>query len=146
MDKNQFLINLSMSPKTDFGKQDFDAQTVPQKVFTAIWELEAEVNNGGFSQYFTNSSAESMPFVVQVLESIGAPITADICRRAINSAFPKGLPATPDVIAEEVSELSDEANEKLGASDSEFFAYPHDLTILLFQYVTAHPEEFGPDS
>jgi len=27
--------------------------------------------------------------------------------------------------------------------DSEFFAYPHDLTDLLFTYVSTHPEEFG---
>jgi hypothetical protein len=27
--------------------------------------------------------------------------------------------------------------------DNEFFAYPHNLTDLLFAYVSKHPEEFG---
>jgi len=27
--------------------------------------------------------------------------------------------------------------------DSEFFEYPHNLTDLLFAYVSKHPEEFG---
>ena len=33
--------------------------------------------------------------------------------------------------------------EELEALDTEFFAYPHDLTELLFTYVSIHPEEFG---
>jgi hypothetical protein len=27
--------------------------------------------------------------------------------------------------------------------DNEFFAYPHDLTSLLYDYVSNHPGEFG---
>lgn len=94
MDKNNILIKLSESPKTSFGKQDFGAQSKPQKIFSTNWSVESEVNNGGFSQYFMNTSAETVPFVVDPLETIGAPTTADICKRAIAVAFPRGLPAT----------------------------------------------------
>jgi uncharacterized protein DUF4375 len=52
VDKNAFLIQLSESDRTMFGKEDFATQSVPQKVFSAIWAVESEVNNGGFSQYF----------------------------------------------------------------------------------------------
>jgi hypothetical protein len=65
--KNQILIRLSQSPQTKFGKEDFATQTVPQKVFSALWDVESEVNNGGFSQYFVNSSAESAHFVADAL-------------------------------------------------------------------------------
>jgi hypothetical protein len=51
MNKNQILINLSESKQTGFGKQEFAEQSFPQKVFSAIWAVESEVNNGGFSQY-----------------------------------------------------------------------------------------------
>jgi hypothetical protein len=61
--KNHILIGLSESPRTKFGKQDFASQSVPQKVFSALWEVESEVNNGGFAQYFVNNSAESAHFV-----------------------------------------------------------------------------------
>jgi hypothetical protein len=27
--------------------------------------------------------------------------------------------------------------------DQEFYSYPHNLTDLLFAYLSAHPEEFG---
>src|SRR5258708_26400252 len=99
MDKNSILIDLSESKRTKFGKEDFETQSVPQKVFSSVWAVESEVNNGGFSQYFLNSSAETSAFVAEALEAIGAPRTADICRRAIACAFPDGLPSTPEEIS-----------------------------------------------
>ncbi len=141
--KNRILINLSSSDKTRVGKEDFASQSLPQKVFSTIWAVEAEVNNGGFSQYFLNTSAESAPFVVEALRIIGAPDTAAICERAIAVAFPSGLPESEDAIRLAATEFPDEVLEKLEALDQEFFSYPHDLTELLFAYVSAHPEEFG---
>jgi hypothetical protein len=47
MDKNKFLIDLSESDQTDFGRVDFASQSDPQRTFSAIWELESQVNNGG---------------------------------------------------------------------------------------------------
>lgn len=143
MNKNGILIELSESERTKFGKAEFAAQSVPQKVFSSIWAVEGEVNNGGFSQYFLNSSAETASFVAEALDSIGAPRTADICRRAIVCAFPVGLPTTPEAISAAAAELPDDTRDKLEVLDSEFFAYPHDLTDLLFAYVSADPEEFG---
>ena len=141
--KNHILIGLSQSDKTQFGKQHFVQQSTPQKVFSSIWALESEVNNGGFSQYFLNDSCETALFVSEALETIGAPKTADICRRAIATAFPSGLPENPDEISSAAAEFSDEVISALQPLDNEFFDYPHDLTDLLFTYVSKHPEEFG---
>ncbi|MDE3063964.1 MAG: DUF4375 domain-containing protein, partial [Acidobacteriota bacterium] len=58
MNKNGILIALSESDKSSFGKIAFNEQSFPQKVFSAIWALESEVNNGGFAQYYFNSSSE----------------------------------------------------------------------------------------
>jgi hypothetical protein len=143
VNKNAILISLSESEKTKFGKEDFARQSVPQKVFSAIWAVESEVNNGGFSQYFLNDSAESAWFVVEALETIGAPQTAGICQRAIAAAFPAELPQTPASVRSDAADFSDETLEKLEPLDQEFLAYPHNLTDLLFAYVSEHPEEFG---
>jgi len=144
MDKNTILIELSESENVRFGKQEFDLQSVPQRVFSTIWAVEQEVNNGGFSQYFSNlSGAETAAFVVDALDTIGAPNTADICRRAIVLAFPNGLPASPDAISAAAADFSEEVDEGLDRLDSEFFAYPHNLTDLLFAFVAKHPDEFG---
>ena len=143
MTKNHILITLSESEKTSFGKQDFASQSPPQKVFSALWAVESEVNNGGFSQYFFNSSNESAHFVAEALEIIGAPETADICRRAIAVAFPEGLPQSEEAIRAAAADFSAEIRQMLEPLDQEFFSYPHDLTDLLFTYVSQHPEEFG---
>ncbi|HTC91206.1 MAG TPA: DMP19 family protein [Bryobacteraceae bacterium] len=143
MNKNSILIGLSESERTKFGKEDFGGQPLPQKVFSSVWAVESEVNNGGFSQYFLNSSAETAPFVVEALEAIGAPRTADICGRAIACAFPTGLPPTPETISTAAAAFSDETLGELETLDAEFFAYPHDLTDLLFGFVSKHSDEFG---
>ncbi len=61
--KNHILIGLSESERTKFVKEDFASQSAPQKVFSALWEIESEVNNGGFSQYFVGHlTGASAPF------------------------------------------------------------------------------------
>src|SRR5271155_2857768 len=143
MNKNGILISLSESDRTSFGKEAFSRQSTPQKVFSAIWAVESEVNNGGFSQYFFNDSRESAPFVVETLETIGAPKTAAICKRAIAAVFPSGLPPESQAVRSSAADFSDEILEGLEPLDQEFFAYPHSLTDLLFAFVCQHPGEFG---
>jgi len=92
------------------------------QVFRSVWELEAEVNNGGFDQYFFNSSGEGAPFVTDALRAIGAHAAADIAARAIASSG------------------DTDALEQL---DQEFFAYPDDLTALLYAYASDHRGELG---
>jgi hypothetical protein len=145
MNKNRVLIDLSESERTQLGRKDFAAQSIPQKVFSSIWAVESEVNNGGFSQYFQNSSsAQTAPFVVQALDTIGALRTAEICRQAIACVFPSGLPATTEEICSKAEEMSDETLDELEALDTEFMQYPHNLTDLLFAFVSGNPQEFGP--
>lgn len=95
------------------------------------------------SQYFLNSSAATASFVAVALETIGAPKTADICRRAIVCAFPDRLPPTAEAISSLAGEFSEDTLAQLDALDADFYAYPHDLTELLYAYVSFHSEEFG---
>ena len=82
--------------------------------------------------------------MVQALETVGAPKTADICGRAIAVAFPAGLPEKREAIRQAAADFPEETLEKLEPLDQEFFSYPHNLTALLYEYVSQHPEEFGP--
>ena len=143
MTKNEILISLCASEQTEFGRQDFALQSIPQKVFSSVWEVESEVNNGGFSQYFCNYSAETASFVVEALKTIGAPETAEICRRANECAFPNGLPTTVEATRSLATDFSEATLEQLDTLDAEFYSYPHDLSELLYSYVSRHPQEFG---
>jgi len=143
MNKDKILIQLAGSGKAKLLDEEFSKQSFPQQVFSAIWWLEAEVNNGGFWQYFANSSSQSAWFVEIALETIGAAKTADICRRAIAVAFPDGLPGTVLDIEEATERFSEETARKLHLLNQEFYQYPNDLVELLFAFVMRHPEEFG---
>jgi hypothetical protein len=81
-----------------------------------------------FSQYFFSSSGESASFLVEALETVGAPKTADICKCAIAAAFPSGLPQSVEEIRSASADFPDDVLEKLKTLDQEFFSYPHDLT------------------
>jgi Domain of unknown function (DUF4375) len=56
---------------------------------------------------------------------------------------PNGLPESEDTVRLAASDFPEEVLEKLEGLDQEFFSYPHDLTDLLFGYVSEHPDEFG---
>jgi hypothetical protein len=53
------------------------------------------------------------------------------------------LPESEQAIRSAAADFPDEVLEKLEPLDQEFFSYPHNLTDLLFAYVSQHPEEFG---
>ena len=74
MDKNQYLIELSESPRSDLGRVDLEDQSEPQKVFSAIWELESQVNNGGFDQYFRNSDTDHIAYAPLALRASARPL------------------------------------------------------------------------
>lgn len=72
VDKNRVLIRLAEGTSTHFGKVAFHSQSAAQKVFTAIWELESQVNNGGFDAYFRHSDSEVIAYAPLSLGEIGA--------------------------------------------------------------------------
>src|SRR6185503_6796738 len=140
MDKNGFLIDLSESKRTDFGRIEFAKQPEAQRVFSAVWELESQVNNGGFDQYFRNSDSDIIAFAPAALKAIGAKACAKVVEQAIKIISP--LPAGQDERCESLDALSEKKQDKLESLDSKFFEYPDNLTDLLFAYVAKHPESF----
>jgi hypothetical protein len=140
---NLRLIRLSEDRDVGFWAVDYDALPEPKRVFRAIWELEAQVNNGGFHQYFWNTSAWAVPGITDALRAIGATATAAVVNAAIapvgrdvpwqdDEARREKLATSPDTVRQELEDL-----------DQAFFRYPNDLTTLLYQYVCKHRNQIG---
>ncbi|MFC4476734.1 DMP19 family protein [Flavobacterium chungangensis] len=92
-----------------------------------IEELEMEVNNGGFNQYFFNSSGQNCFKTLKALKKNKKFKTAKILESAINLINPKKL-SNEDLIIklrnQEVEELdNEEINAKLELLDLEFYKY-----------------------
>ena len=143
MDKNAYLIQLSESEQTDFGRTEFATQPPDQQVFSAIWSLESGVNGDGFSGYFSSWDGDTANFAPEALERIGAPNAAAIVRRALQAVQAAPLPNDHDQREALVLDLDDASSAALEALDSEFYAYPDNLTECLFAFVAARPESFG---
>jgi hypothetical protein len=137
-----YLGRLSASPKTDFGKRDFALQGYEQKVFSAIWELESLINDGGFQCYFGNG-AEAAAFAPDALRAIGAPLCAAIVEEA-TALVPSSLPADWKNRWEAFHSLPKPILEQFASLNKRFFANPEDVVALLYKFVAAHPDIFGP--
>jgi hypothetical protein len=119
----------------------------PERVFRAIWQLEAEVNSGGFHQYFLNSTGSLARETVDALRAIGADSMAGVVERAIEVIGYEHL-ESDDARTSKLASAGPGTLEKLDELDQAFYAYPDDLTGLLYKYVSKHagemavPEEF----
>ncbi len=60
-----------------------DKLTASQKTFYLNQNIEREINNGGFHQYFINYSGDFAQETIESLEKIGATKTATILSNAI---------------------------------------------------------------
>lgn len=82
--------------------------------------LSQEVNSGAsFEQYFRWASVEEISEVVGRLEALALSEVAKIVRRALDVAFPGGVPAT-DEEKSELTEWTEEQQELLATAASEF--------------------------
>ena len=137
-----FELSDSLNARVESG--GFDGLTEAERTFVAIWTLEADVNNGGFDQYFFNSAGDYALLAPKALKAIGALQAAAIVEAA-NAVFgPAGPPRDRDERQRALEALGDDRAPIFDPIDQRFFAYPDDIEGLLVAYVEAHEAEFRP--
>ncbi|RXM47701.1 DUF4375 domain-containing protein [Flavobacterium sp. YO12] len=126
---NSIFLLLLMTFSSCLGQVSSNKEkTNISKPTANIEELEMEVNNGGFNQYFFNSSGQNCFETLKSLKKNKKFKTAKILESAINLINPKKL-SNEDLIKKlrnrEVEELNNEKiNTKLELLDLEFYKYP----------------------
>jgi hypothetical protein len=63
---------------SNFDGDNFDRLNRVDQVLVTMWGLEAEVNNGGFDQYYFNGAGNQAFFAPEALRAIGAHPMASI--------------------------------------------------------------------
>jgi uncharacterized protein DUF4375 len=121
---------------------DIPALNYPQMVFYFNQELEREVNNGGFDQYFQNSSGRYANDTVDTLKLIGANGTAKILESAIEMFPDKIVPIDEDLREEIYQQINVKASEHWGKLDEQFFKYEDNLNELNMEFVKNNREYF----
>ncbi len=109
-----------------------------ERYVLAIEALEREVNNGGYSQFFLNSSHEFVDVIEEALLAIDCPKTAGITGHAIASLGISGE-LTGDK-AEAVILADNEAIiEALSGCDDHYFESGEPIADRLFAWIKRNP-------
>jgi hypothetical protein len=105
-----------------------------EAVVVAVEAMEREVNNGGFAQFFANSSCEHAPTLVAALEQLGASKTATIFQRAMNALGATSLwqPADYEAAA---SAAEESTLARLSECDAEYFGAAEPIADKLFAFI-----------
>lgn len=104
------------------------------KIMRLIEAFDAEVNNGGFDQFFYNSLGNETTEIMQALEAIGASGVLKTLQRAA-SKFPDGLPpkdrAARQTLLHDISPNSSAFKDL----DQEIYNSPENLAGLLEKFM-----------
>ena len=114
-----------------------------QKIFLTIWDMEIELNNGGYSQYFFNSSGRYAHEAADNLILIGAHNCERLLNKAIealNISFENWK--VDELRQDQVANADESVEDEFDRLDSLFYQYPDDLCGLLTRFVSCHPAEF----
>ena len=112
---------------------DLLALSESDQVAVCLHRLEAEVNNGGFHQFFFNIGF-LLPYTRRALIAIGALKTAALLDRAAEICFPSGYPADPEMSERALADF-EEVDEELASLDEAFLRYEDPLTDMVNAYL-----------
>jgi hypothetical protein len=119
------------------AREGAGAVIVEERIILAIEALEREVNNGGYEQFFVNSSREFAPIIVQALLRIGCQKTAEITQKAIDVLH------IPDLSVEAIEtamETAEDIEDDLNECDNSYFAAGEDIASQLFVFIKANKD------
>jgi len=105
-----------------------------ERYVLAIEGLEREVNNGGYSQFFLNSSREFVDAIEEALLAVGCPKTAAITRSAIG-ALGLGPQLTPEKAEQVVLDDDDSVREALDDCDGRYYENDKAIADKLFAWI-----------
>ena len=92
-----------------------------EKNIMILNELEGEVNNGGFDQFFLNTGGKYNDSLLKALTAVNAPETAAICKKALD-IISRGL------LQDQESNLLDKE------CDTPYYEKTENLTSLIAEY------------
>jgi hypothetical protein len=124
-----------------FGRDDLRealTQRDPDEAaFFSLVFVGAEIDNGGFSQVFTNSTGDLVGAAVAAADRFALPEHARVLREASAQLFPAGVP--PDLASrlEQWEVLGDSADDVIQTLDERWYALADVLEERLHAYVTA---------
>jgi hypothetical protein len=116
--------------------------TGEERTILAVEAFEREVDNGGYGQFFVNSSREYAPIIVGALRRIGCPATAAITQRAVT------IVETTPIAVEDIERGAWKTNvarqQALDECSALFFGQTEDIAEGLLAFIKANRTSIAP--
>lgn len=113
-----------------------------QMVYTTRW-VEDEVNNGGFNQYFFNSTGELADLALAGFQLLGATKNEHLMRDALAVYEQERIRLEQARKAESKDAFADTYKDSgFESLDERFYKLGEDLQKLRIRYIREHPEHF----
>jgi len=109
------------------------ALTDEERVVLAVRSLQREVTNGGYDQFFRNSSRKFTPIVVQSLARIGCKQAAKITQMAVDALRLSSL--NVKTIEAAMQREREERDRQLDRCDELFYRNPQDIARRLYTFI-----------
>lgn len=137
-------ISINMEGDSTEEKEIVQALTQGQRAIYVTWIVEGEVNNGGFNQFYFNSSGQLADISEEAFKTIGANKFADLVRQAnmIYYEIKDNLEKFNDGTAESFSKSYDE--NPLNDLDDKFYKLYEEepLSQIKIKYIRDNVKEF----
>jgi len=137
-------ISTNMEGDKREEREIVQALTPGQRAIYVTWIVEGEVNNGGFNQFYFNSSGQLADMSEEAFKTIGAHKFADLVRQAnqIYNDIKEDLEKYNDGTAESFSKSYD--GNPLNDLDDKFYKLYTDepLSQLKIKYIRDNLKEF----
>lgn len=136
------VLWLSLVDRVHNTPLGFEGLSEPEMLYFSVVQMEGEVYNGGFDQYFFNSSGSHFEHAMRGLREMGANGSAAILERARQLLFPEGtVPSEASDRRAAIRDLPAKGSERermLSQLEREFSDDPDDLAMLIASFAKRH--------
>ena len=116
--------------------------TVPQRRCRAVSLLDSEVCNGGFSQYFFNSSGDDWRDALAGLEAVGSKERLAIFREALARFGPAGPSEDRETRMDQLAKIANAEDALFDPLDSRYYKSTEVIEVMVMRYVLKNPDAF----
>jgi Domain of unknown function (DUF4375) len=119
-----------------------EALTKPQRQYLAVSGFDGEVNNGGLSQYFFNSSGDEWRDAIAGLEAMQSKERLAILREALAKFGPAGPAEQRRERMTQLSKLENANNGVFRELDDRYYKCTESFNVMVMRFVLKTPEAF----
>ena len=124
------------------NEHGWEKLTEPQRNYYCVSLLDAEVNNGGFSQYFFNSYSDRWPQTLTALKELNLTRVHELLKSALDLFGPSGPSQHRAERESQLAALVDKIEPRLSELDERYYKSSSDVYSTLMLYAAENPDDF----